>query len=1270
MDRRDFFALTSGAVAGATIPKASLSESLSAVVNLHRPAFLPANGAPGGVRQVEVKNTSEFMEDYTGGQPLNMPSRMFPATQAPYVTKDGVEQFFTFFNWNAKTGLSQVHPVKGGVTGWDQATIQMGPDGMVGPRFVSAAWDIPQTALVPGATGADNELDTIWLYRTASVWRGQVGADGTLGPVTMLGVKKRTQLLTDGQQPAGTRYLVEIVRGLNAETGSAPDGRPESINKYGVILRSANPQLYPMQSFFTGGDAFDGVQDGSLGRTTGKQIFPLKDVGDGFYRCVTVTDQGDVYSLLVVLDHSRPNWPAFLPKEKVKLGHTSMGCVYVLEKTAGQVEVLIFDLPGMTSVKGQYTPGSRQPAKWSPPTEAQVPLNGVNANDPNRTYWMDGAWNAAQNRLEIFLMERDPADPTGTMTVWGTWREADLKWDAVRIIERDCTSAQAYNTQRVALLVGKPGTGYEILRRNANGVWESEYVRLPLVPEATDGSEPARKGGMAKTASYRVGINLSSEGVPMGGQRLTLTASAPSQAVVKGNKYAVLSTVRETELTTDSSGVAWVNVVLQQRMCFPVLYLKSDCFAGQLKLDLNKRVEDFFVNLTADQLRDATDKETGKKLVPNPGDLDAAVAGIQQMIQVKKQQQSRLEPPPGEHWPLQSDVSAHWVPASLHGSGLHQMLVHDPARCWSLERVNGVLTFQHLTREEALLRVAHLRSLHADIFSDLWSDISDLASAAWSGLCKVLTAVVNGAEMVVHVVINGIAAVLTVVLHTVEALMSAVTMLLDAAGFLMGMAVNWLLEQLGFAFDWKGIKHRRNLMREVVLRGADRLTQVLPDPIVGAKFLAGELDGVRNWLLQYRSNPNAGKSFGGGGINMSSLPDIFSLSQKTVLPQVTWLIDKLKNELFSSLAGPDAPDIANFARVQTAMFDKLAVAGDSLNLSMDDLESIVLGWASNGDLYGSSSIKAVLDPLLAKLDALIMLLEDLILTAGEALHELWANPRKIVEWMDARIEIPFVSGFYRGLTGNELSCFDVVCLVAAIPGSVHGISMETPRSMAMQPAVPHVELASLETGLAGTPLLQAGAAGTGDRAELQTLGAVCAASFMSIGIFTAGLDATFLASSNNAGNNRDPSDVTAVSRLNLGVALFAAMSMVFAGGVWEEEVAIPGLLAAGGVIFFKACPWIDKEGGLKSGRAKGWLGDFLLVGLNSYFFANAIKEGDDKSIAYNTLGLVEVLAIAIVREATAQGKSIPEPYPSVFGGVIGAMHIARLGLFISNSFSS
>ncbi len=48
-----------------------------------------------------------------------------------------------------------------------------------------------------------------------------------------------------------------------------------------------------------------------------KQIFPLKDVGDGFYRCRNGDRSGDVYSLLVVLDHSQAEQPRIpAPKKR------------------------------------------------------------------------------------------------------------------------------------------------------------------------------------------------------------------------------------------------------------------------------------------------------------------------------------------------------------------------------------------------------------------------------------------------------------------------------------------------------------------------------------------------------------------------------------------------------------------------------------------------------------------------------------------------------------------------------------------------------------------------------------------------------------------------------------------------------------------------------------------------------------------------------------------------------------------------------------------
>ncbi len=70
--------------------------------------FCRQTGTPVARAQVEVK-TRRSSAEVQAVSHLNMQStRMCYGDAQAYVTKDGVGEFFTFFNWNAKTGLSQV----------------------------------------------------------------------------------------------------------------------------------------------------------------------------------------------------------------------------------------------------------------------------------------------------------------------------------------------------------------------------------------------------------------------------------------------------------------------------------------------------------------------------------------------------------------------------------------------------------------------------------------------------------------------------------------------------------------------------------------------------------------------------------------------------------------------------------------------------------------------------------------------------------------------------------------------------------------------------------------------------------------------------------------------------------------------------------------------------------------------------------------------------------------------------------------------------------
>jgi hypothetical protein len=57
---------------------------------------------------------------------------------------------------------------------------------------------------------------------------------------------------------------------------------------------------------------------------------------------------------------------------------------------------------------------------------------------------------------------------------------------------------------------------------------------------------------------------------------------------------------------------------------------------------------------------------------------------------------------------------------------------------------------------------------------------------------------------------------------------------------------------------------------------------------------------------------------------------------------------------------------------------------------------------------------------------------------GTIAHAVWEDPQRMVDWLDAPIDIPFFAGFYEGLVGHQLTLLDFVSLAAAIPYSIVG----------------------------------------------------------------------------------------------------------------------------------------------------------------------------------------------------------------------------------------
>ena len=394
-------------------------------------------------------------------------------------------------------------------------------------------------------------------------------------------------------------------------------------------------------------------------------------------------------------------------------------------------------------------------------------------------------------------------------------------------------------------------------------------------------------------------------------------------------------------------------------------------------------------------------------------------------------------------------------------------------------------------------------------------------------------------------------------------------------------------------------------------------------------------------------------------------------------------MDKLRERLFNFQGGATF-DFAEFAPPQAEAMKHLMLTSQSLNLSTDDMKTLVVSWVTNADLFSSSAFQPLLDLVLGKLDAVIQLIKGAIMAIGQMLHALWMHPEKLVAWLDSNLPVPFLNGFYRGLTGNDLSLLDVCCLMSSISTVATGVDipdthlgsngvLEFGTGRGLQLAgysdKPHLQLASLHS----PELYWEG----GDESPLAKAAGGFAIATMSLSAVTNGLDGMLIAiGADERYKRKDKTRTDALGKLNFAMSLSTGiLHAIVAGELKTAEsvdlvmrIVIPSLAVigiAGGLYW---CPIIDygsfKDIPQKQGYTKNLLVDWFMNGVNIYSLVRAIQKGNDLEIARTTLTLTQSLMVTIVRAYSEEkGVFAPPLGPFVFGGVVTALAVSRVGIF-------
>ena len=300
--------------------------------------------------------------------------------------------------------------------------------------------------------------------------------------------------------------------------------------------------------------------------------------------------------------------------------------------------------------------------------------------------------------------------------------------------------------------------------------------------------------------------------------------------------------------------------------------------------------------------------------------------------------------------------------------------------------------------------------------------------------------IVDGAKVALSLVIDGVTYVFNVVVDTIERAMDVVVFVLDAVGAEVGTAVGWLLSQLGFLFDWSGLKAKRDELKAMFRTGLRGLAAAFPDPAVTAQSFVADIGSAKAqfdaWLAQYRSSPGSRQTIG-AQTSVSSNAILKLMSGPTSgSAEITWLIEKAQDALPRWRGGMASPNIPGLGTAGAGLIAAVTAASGSLTPGVDDAATLFQSWILDQNLFTGSTFDPVLTIFQNHVDQLLDAAGNVVTAGGSVLHLLWSNPDAIADWLDAEISVPYFSGFYRGLTGNPLSFLD---LVPRGGGSSHGV---------------------------------------------------------------------------------------------------------------------------------------------------------------------------------------------------------------------------------------
>lgn len=578
------------------------------------------------------------------------------------------------------------------------------------------------------------------------------------------------------------------------------------------------------------------------------------------------------------------------------------------------------------------------------------------------------------------------------------------------------------NTAGAVELAASGGERLMLVSRDRADDWRSEEVFLPS----------SEKIEMLLT--YRSSLNLVGDFNTVAATNDVNVFATDEVAAAVGLSQQVLRPERSIATKSDGHGRVTITSELRDSLYAPAVAFQGG-FSGRGYFEIrpDADVQAFLKSVTPGQLLAGRDPLTGSEILPGTfhtqEDAEAVAATL-----------ARIGDFIDNEYAPEAASNAPFAFAPVRGvrfvdgpyQGARAFRPKPAGTAWHFNVRDGRAGFRTLTPGQAAEAMAAARALEGPRFR---IDLGSLLRSAARGLAKISDVIVDGVDAAITFTLNGVAQALTFAIDSLERAFDAVSTVFEMVGIDLEVVVGWLAAVIGFLFDWDAIKAARDRAKQsfrdnaaqVPLRTADPMNLLAPYTNA-LETLPASIDGM---IAQLRADPIGANPFSSVSGELPPVPDLSTLfsSGAVLLEPAMWLVEKGVGALTGLIGSFGLPDIPGFAEIIATLTAKVEAAAAQILSLMDDLwQHELMSWVVNLAAFEAGTIVDILEFVQRAVQSVVDLLMSLVEAMLQMLHLAWASPLLVVEWLDAKITVPFLSTFYREVLGNDLSVLDLACL--------------------------------------------------------------------------------------------------------------------------------------------------------------------------------------------------------------------------------------------------